>query len=209
VSLVASMLLSLAPLVPGDTTLTLAQAMRLAQQRGTQAALARTNAAIAGERVGERRADLLPNINGFAGWQRSTQNIDEFGLPGMVVMHWAFGGGKNNPHRLANHRENQVVYTATHDNDTTVGWFRSLPKAQQVLTGLDPRRPSWALIDLAWSSRAAAAITPVQDVLGLGSEARMNRPGTEDGNWRWRLRRGQLTERHATRLRAVTEASGR
>ena len=55
---------------------------------------------------------------------------DEFGLPGMVVMHWAFGGGKNNPHRLANHRENQVVYTATHDNDTTAGWFRSLPKAR-------------------------------------------------------------------------------
>ncbi len=134
---------------------------------------------------------------------------DEFGLPGMVVMHWAFGGRRNNPHRLANHRENQVVYTATHDNDTTVGWFRTLPKAQQVRTGLDPREPSWALIDLAWSSRAAVAITPAQDVLGLGSEARMNRPGTEGGNWRWRLRRGQLTERHAARLRAVTEASGR
>lgn len=134
---------------------------------------------------------------------------DEFGLPGMVVMHWAFGGGRTNPHRLANHRENQVVYTATHDNDTTAGWFRTLPQAQQVRTGLDPREPSWALIDLAWSSRAGVAITPAQDVLGLGSEARMNRPGTEGGNWRWRLRRGQLTGRHAARLRAVTEASGR
>ncbi len=66
---------------------------------------------------------------------------DEFGLPGMVVMHWAFGGGKNNPHRLANHRENQVVYTATHDNDTTVGWFRSLPKAR---AGAHRARPARA-----------------------------------------------------------------
>ena len=134
---------------------------------------------------------------------------DEFGLPGMVVMHWAFGGGRNNPHRLVNHREKQVVYTATHDNDTTVGWFHTLPKTEQMRTGLDPREPSWSLIGLAWSSRAALAITPAQDVLGLGSEARMNRPGTDGGNWRWRLRRGQLTERHAARLRALTEASGR
>jgi outer membrane protein len=80
-TLLVGVLLSIAPLLPGDTTLTLAQAMRLAQQRGTQAAVARTNAAIAGERIGERRAELLPTINGFLGWSRSTQNIDEFGLP--------------------------------------------------------------------------------------------------------------------------------
>ena len=79
-SLVA-LLLAIAPVMQGDTTLSLEQAMRLAQRNGTQAAIARVNASIADERIGQRRADLLPNLNGFAGWSRSTQNIDEFGLP--------------------------------------------------------------------------------------------------------------------------------
>jgi 4-alpha-glucanotransferase len=134
---------------------------------------------------------------------------DELGLPGMVVLHWAFSGGRANPHGLANHRENQVVYTGTHDNDTTVGWFRSLPKRQQLRTGLDPREPNWSLIELALSSRAALALFPAQDVLGLGSEARMNTPGRAEGNWRWRLRRGQLTRDHAARLRELTDANVR
>jgi 4-alpha-glucanotransferase len=127
----------------------------------------------------------------------------------MAVLHWAFGGGRGNPHALANHRENQVVFTGTHDNDTTVGWYRSLPARERERLPVDPREPSWSLIELAWSSRAALAIAPAQDVLGLGSEARMNRPGTGEGNWRWRLRRGQLTAGHAARLRAVTDATGR
>ena len=134
---------------------------------------------------------------------------DSFGLPGMAVMHWGFGGGRSNPHALENHRENELVYTGTHDNDTTVGWYRSLPARERERLPLDPREPSWSLIELAWSSRAAVAIAPVQDVLGLGSEARMNLPGTAEGYWRWRRRRGQLTERHAARLRAVTASSGR
>ena len=79
-SLVA-LLLAIAPVMQGDTTLSLEQAMRLAQLNGTQSAIARVNASIADERIGQRRADLLPNLNGFAGWSRSTQNIDEFGLP--------------------------------------------------------------------------------------------------------------------------------
>jgi 4-alpha-glucanotransferase len=128
---------------------------------------------------------------------------DEFGLPGMAVLHWAFA--RWSPHALGNHRENQVVYTGTHDNDTTVGWFRSLPRREQARTGLDPREPHWSLIELALSSRAAVAIVPAQDLLGLGSEARMNTPGRREGNWRWRLRRGQLTGEHAARLRELTE----
>jgi 4-alpha-glucanotransferase len=134
---------------------------------------------------------------------------DELDLPGMAVMHWAFGGRRGNPHALENQRVNQVVYTGTHDNDTTAGWYRSLSPRERAQTGLDPHDPSWSLIDLAWSSRAAVAIAPAQDVLGLGSEARMNTPATTHGNWRWRLRRGQLTAALAARLRAVTEASGR
>ncbi len=126
---------------------------------------------------------------------------DELGLPGMVVLHWAFGGSRGNPHALRNHRENQVVYTSTHDTDTTAGWFASLRKREREATGLDPSEPHWGLIELAYESEASLAMVPMQDVLGLGSEARMNRPGEVEGNWAWRLKRGQLTDAHAARLR--------
>jgi 4-alpha-glucanotransferase len=134
---------------------------------------------------------------------------DELGLPGMVVLHWAFGGSARNPHRLENHRERQVVYTSTHDTDTTVGWFRALRPAARKATGLDPAAPHWGLIELAYSSPAELAIAPAQDVLGLGSEARMNRPGQTYGNWRWRLAPGQLTPALAARLRKLAAANGR
>ncbi|HET7571750.1 MAG TPA: 4-alpha-glucanotransferase [Gaiellaceae bacterium] len=133
---------------------------------------------------------------------------DELGLPGMVVLHWAFGNPKS-PHAPANHRENQVVYTSTHDTDTTVGWFRGLGPRRRRATGLDPQEPHWGLIELALASRARLAIVPAQDVLGLGSEARMNRPGETYGNWAWRLEPGQLTPALARRLRERAEAHGR
>jgi 4-alpha-glucanotransferase len=134
---------------------------------------------------------------------------DELGLPGMAVLHWAFEGGRSNPHAPANHRANEIVYTSTHDTDTTVGWFATLKRRQQEATGLDPREPHWGLIELAQSSRANLAVIPAQDVLGLGSEARMNHPGQTYGNWAWQLAPGQLTAEHAARLRQVTEASER
>ena len=134
---------------------------------------------------------------------------DDLGLPGMAVLLWAFGGARGNPHAMLNHRENQVVYTSIHDTDTVVGWFASLKKRERVATGLDPREPHWGMIELAAASRAALAIVPAQDVLGLGSEARMNRPGEIEGNWSWRLRRGQLTDAHAARLREVVERGSR
>jgi 4-alpha-glucanotransferase len=127
---------------------------------------------------------------------------DELGFPGMVVLHWAFGGGRSNPHRLENHRVHQVVYTSTHDTNTTVGW-------NEETRTLDDPEPHWRLIELAMGSRAALAIVPAQDVLGLGSEARMNRPGRSEGNWSWRLEPGQLTAEHAERLRVLTDAGGR
>jgi 4-alpha-glucanotransferase len=120
---------------------------------------------------------------------------DELGFPGMVVLIWAFGGKKSSPHRLANHREHAVVYTSTHDTDTLAGAF--------------PRRKHWRLLETALSSRAALAMIPAQDVLGLGSEARMNTPGRSEGNWRWRLEPGQLTDELAARLREATGRSGR
>jgi len=121
---------------------------------------------------------------------------DRLGFPGMAVLVWAFGGSAANPHRLENHHVNQVVYTSTHDTDTLAG-----------ATGADD---VWPLLELALSSRASIAILPAQDVLGVGSGARMNRPGElAAANWRWRLEPGQLTSDHAARLRAAAEASGR
>lgn len=121
---------------------------------------------------------------------------DELGFPGMVVLIWAFGGPPDSPHRLANHRVDQVVYTSTHDTDTLAGSF--------------PGEDTWALVERALSSTASLAILPAQDVLGLGSEARMNRPGeVGGGNWEWRLEPGALGPAEAARVRRAARAAGR
>ena len=125
---------------------------------------------------------------------------DRLGFPGMVVLHWAFGPEPDNPHAPRNHRERLAVYTATHDTDTTVGWYRSLPEPERAQTGLDPAEPHWGLIELAYASPARLAVVPMQDVLGLGPEARMNRPGTDSGNWEWRLREGAFDQGAVDRL---------
>lgn len=134
---------------------------------------------------------------------------DEIGLPGTAVLQFALGGKARKPHLLANHRAHLVVCTGTHDMNTALGWWNSLSSHRQEATGLDPAEPAWNLLELALSSRAALAIIPAQDVLELDSSARMNRPGTKTGNWRWRLERGQLTEELAARLLAATAATGR
>jgi 4-alpha-glucanotransferase len=134
---------------------------------------------------------------------------DELGLPGMVVLLWSFRNRRHNPHALANHNENLVVYTTTHDTDTAAGWFASLTRRERKATGLDPSEPHWGLIELAMESPASLAVVPVQDVLGLGSAARMNRPGQIGGNWAWRLKRGELTAEHAARLREAAERGSR
>jgi 4-alpha-glucanotransferase len=133
----------------------------------------------------------------------------ELGFPGMTVLQFAFGGRPTSPHRPENHERDAVVYTGTHDNDTTAAWWESLPARTRASTGLDPDDPVWSLIALAWSSRAALAIAPLQDVLGLGNEARMNLPGTELGNWSWRYANGALTGEAAARLRELTERASR
>ncbi len=134
---------------------------------------------------------------------------NELGLPGTVVLLWAFRRAPGNPHALENHRSNSVVYTSTHDTDTAAGWFSSLRPRERAAAGLDPRAPHWGLIELAYASRAALAVAPAQDVLGLGSDARMNRPGKTEGNWRWRLERGALTPALARRLRDLAKQHGR
>jgi 4-alpha-glucanotransferase len=133
----------------------------------------------------------------------------ELALPGMHVLQFGFAGGGQNPHRSENHRASAVVYTGTHDLDTALGWWRSLSPREQCSTGLDRSEPHWSLIALALRSRAKLAITPLQDVLGLGSEARMNVPGRAAGNWRWRFEWRQLMPGLADRLRELVHESER
>jgi 4-alpha-glucanotransferase len=131
------------------------------------------------------------------------------GLPGMHVLQFGLGESPTNTHRLENHEENALVYTGTHDLDTALGWWRSHSAAERRASGLDPDDPAWSLVELALRSRARLAIVPLQDVLGLGSEARMNVPGRIGGNWRWRFAWQDLTPTLADRLREATESSER
>jgi 4-alpha-glucanotransferase len=128
----------------------------------------------------------------------------ELGFPGMVVLQFAVGGGPRNPHLPRNHEPQSVVYTGTHDNDTTVGWWKSLSAKDRAQTELDPADPAWSLIARAWTSRGALAIAPLQDVLRVGSDARMNLPGSGKGNWSWRYPARALTDVLAADLRGLT-----
>ncbi len=138
---------------------------------------------------------------------------EELGYPGMKVLQFGFGNGPSNPFLPHNFDRNVVVYTGTHDNDTTVGWFRTAPEDERGYAvdyvGGDGESIAWDLIRVALASVADIAIAPVQDVLSLGNEARMNFPGTAEGNWAWRLEPGQLTSEHAERLGVLTRAYGR
>jgi 4-alpha-glucanotransferase len=140
---------------------------------------------------------------------------ERLGLPGMAVLQFAFDPDEpDSVHDPGRHREHQVLYTGTHDNDTLLGWWASLPQARRdlaldALRGVPGRELEWRMIRLAQASVARLCIVQVQDVLGLGSQARMNHPGRETGQWRWRLAPGQLTRRHADRLRAVSAEYGR
>jgi 4-alpha-glucanotransferase len=133
----------------------------------------------------------------------------ELGFPGMLVLQFAYEGGRDNPYLPENHEEDAVVYTGTHDNDTTRGWWESLSDDQRARTALDPNDPVWSLIELALGSRARLALIPLQDVLDLGSEARMNHPGTSDGNWAWRYDAAALTDDLAAHLRDAARGHGR
>jgi 4-alpha-glucanotransferase len=141
---------------------------------------------------------------------------EEFQIPGMKVLQFAFDGGRDNPFLPGNYGTDCVAYTGTHDNDTTRGWYRALTQEERRAvwsylgrSTIDEGDIAWELLQLAWSSVAALAMAPLQDVLNLGSEARMNRPGSAEGNWRWRTSDEMLTEAAFDRLRALTEGSGR
>ena len=138
---------------------------------------------------------------------------DRFGFAGMKILQFAFGSGPDNAYLPHNHIQNCVVYTGTHDNDTTLGWFDSLKdkERQRVLRYLDCAASDmpWELVRAAIASVATLAIIPLQDILELPSSARMNIPGTPRGNWSWRFEDGMLTKQLAAKVRDLTEMYGR
>lgn len=138
---------------------------------------------------------------------------DRFGLPGMLVLQFAFDGAPHNPYLPANHVENAVVYTGTHDNDTTLGWYEKLDagtrtRVDSALASTPGDMPG-ALIRAAYASPARLAVLPMQDLLGLPSTARMNVPGTTAGNWRWRFSWQEVDAQLAERCHRLAVLSGR
>ena len=139
---------------------------------------------------------------------------DQFEFPGMKVLQFAFGSDPGNPFLPFNYNRNAVVYTGTHDNDTTLGWFNAANdyEKQNLLLYLGCMSPDgihWDLIRLALSSIANQAIIPLQDLLGLGTDARMNFPSTAEGNWEWRYQAAMLTAELSDHLKALTMLYGR
>ncbi|MBE9178260.1 4-alpha-glucanotransferase [Oculatella sp. LEGE 06141] len=139
---------------------------------------------------------------------------DKFQFPGMKVLHFAFGSGSDNPYLPFQYEHNCLVYTGTHDNDTTVGWFNNLQdwERENVVRYLGCTSQDgihWDLIRLALGTVAVMAVFPLQDILGLGSEARMNAPGKATDNWQWRYQPDMLKPEWSDRLRSLTELYGR
>ncbi len=141
---------------------------------------------------------------------------DQFQLPGMRVLQFAFNGDPNNPHLPNCCIHNGVIYTGTHDNDTTRGWYDAAPQHERdylwKYLGRSPGEPAeavWEMIRLALESPAALAVVPLQDVLGLGSSARMNTPGHAEGQWRWRSTDAELDHAGWQRLAELTQAARR
>ena len=140
---------------------------------------------------------------------------NRYGFPGMKILQFTFGRGAEERFLPHNYEENAVVYTGTHDNDTTVGWFKKIaieePEAVEQLRNyfkmgdsMDAEEVVWRLVEAAFKSRASMAIIPMQDILGLDTEARMNIPNTIGGNWVWRYRKDHVRSDVLNRLKVLT-----
>lgn len=158
--------------------------------------------------IAEDLGDITPEV---------LQLRDHFGFPGMKILQFAFGGDARNQDLPHNYVGNSVVYTGTHDNDTTIGWWlsRAGKKFSQerefCLRYLNSRgnEMNWDMMRTGWASVSNTAIAPVQDILGLGTEARMNLPATTSGNWLWRMKPGAVTPKIAERLKELSETYDR
>ena len=138
---------------------------------------------------------------------------DKYALPGMKILHFAFGGQEDNPYLPQHITPNSVAYTGTHDNDTSLGWYLALPQHEKnnlhgYLQTDTPNMP-YALNQLALNTNANLVIIPMQDILGLDGTHRMNTPGTAEGNWHWRFEWGQLQAIHSRQFAEAVAASGR
>lgn len=138
---------------------------------------------------------------------------DDFDLPGMKILQFAFGSDSENSNLPHNYDSNFVVYTGTHDNDTALGWFNSIEKPERKMLRRYLRGNGKELvrqmIEYVWSSSAMTAIIPMQDVLGLDSDARMNTPGTATGNWDWRFSWPQIRSNHPLFIKEITKRYNR
>jgi 4-alpha-glucanotransferase len=138
---------------------------------------------------------------------------DNLGFPGMTILQFSFDSGPANPYLPHNHSINSVVYTGTHDNNTTRGWFESLTKGQQLRVcsylRCKPEEVVWEMIRAAFSSVARYSIIPVQDLMNLDVMARMNMPGVASGNWSWRIQNRTFDEQLVGKLRDMTELYNR
>jgi 4-alpha-glucanotransferase len=138
---------------------------------------------------------------------------EKYNLPGMKILQFAFGGDDKNPYLPQNIEENSVVYTGTHDNDTTLGWYQALDERAKnhlhaVLKSAQPNMPQ-ALVQLAFETKANIAIIPMQDILGLDAKHRMNVPGTMCGNWQWRFDWDALKTTHIDGIKQAIQKSNR
>ena len=162
-----------------------------------------------------REFDGLPIVAEDLGTITSAVDVlrNNFKIPGMKVLQFAFDGSSRNPYLVHNHERNCVVYTGTHDNDTTLGWYQTLPyETQQYMRDYlgNPAEPMpWPLIRCALASHAQAAIIPMQDILGLGTEHRMNIPGTTEGNWLWRYSQDHISDELKSHIGHLTTLYGR
>ncbi|MDZ7796661.1 MAG: 4-alpha-glucanotransferase [Candidatus Marinimicrobia bacterium] len=137
-----------------------------------------------------------------------------FNYPGMKVLQFAFNSDENNTYLPENFdpEDRFVVYTGTHDNNTTRGWYENADKNEKEMLRRYVKKDTgvvWQLIKMAFSSNAMWAVIPLQDLLELGSSARMNTPGTISGNWKWQLDEFNLSEKRTNELRDLTRESGR
>ncbi len=152
--------------------------------------------------VAEDLGDLSPGVYELR---------DELGFPGMNIVQFGWDGDPENPFHPDRIHEYSVAYTGTHDNDTAIGWYETAPEREReaFVEFAGPGEVAAAMLRVTWETVARLAIAPIQDVLALPTEARMNTPGVEEGNWRWRLEPGWPTADDAAALRSLSEESGR
>jgi 4-alpha-glucanotransferase len=135
---------------------------------------------------------------------------DTFAFPGMKILQFAFYDGMESDFLPHNYSENFVVYTGTHDNETTRGWYKNLPEDvrefvdEYLKFSGDESEIAWKLIETAWKSIADMAVVPLQDILNLDNTARMNMPGTSTGNWQWRVKKEDFTKNIIEKVKELT-----